>query len=523
MAFNQQDREKFQSLLDEDTSVGKNPKRVSLTDIIAMQEEKQVQKEAAPSTFFDRAKKRFTRAAERTTENIVDIAKGEQAGEQGRLRSAFQATGSLLSGGAEFVFGTLIDAAVPQFIAEPVKEKTKQILETEAGQKGVQAMIKAAEGPMEVWQEFETNNPAAARDLKALAGFLELYPGSKAARGVIGAGTKVTKEGITGATKLGRKVVGDVADYLSTKDINLGKKAARIIAAEPSKPVITILKETPTQKLDDFVALARKHAEDQRTISGFEKVGEQMSEATKQLKRQLDSIGEQKSIIINKAKTGLSEFKDAPRRAILKVSKLEDNPVNKKIIKELKDIDTKIDADKAIDKIQDMIYTSGRDLTLPQGSRAEKQLKKIIGELNTELKKSLPKSYRRLNDLYSDKIKIVNTLNKALREELEGLPIGGASLIKQFFSPSGTRTKQLFEYIKQNTGIDLAQDATLAKFTGELFDDPNVRSLLQGIPKSTSGVIDATIDFLVEKTNIGEKTRDILREGTIERAKDITR
>ena len=83
------------------------------------------------------------------------------------------------------------------------------------------------------------------------------------------------------------------------------------------------------------------------------------------------------------------------------------------------------------------------------------------------------------------------------------------------------KTKELFEYIKKTTGIDLAQDATLAKFAEELYDNPNVKSLLSGIPRSKSGVIDRIVDFGVEKTGIGTKLQDVMRKGSIQRAKDI--
>ena len=77
---------------------------------------------------------------------------------------------------------------------------------------------------------------------------------------------------------------------------------------------------------------------------------------------------------------------------------------------------------------------------------------------------------------------------------VEGVPTRGAGLIKQFFSPSGRKAKELFQYIAQKTGIDLAQDATLARFTMELYNDARAKSLLDGLPTSKSGILNKAID-----------------------------
>jgi len=248
-----------------------------------------------------------------------------------------------------------------------------------------------------------------------------------------------------------------------------------------------------------------------------------MAEAAQRINKQLSSLGKQKSEIIQKAKVGLEEFKDAPRKAILEVMKLEDNAVKIKVVDILKSIKTKLDADRAIDEIQDLIYTSTRNMTIAQGSKFEKQLKGIIGKMNGELKDTLPDAYKALNAKYSEGIKYLDSLNRGLGEKVGGVSARGASLVKQFFSPAGTRTKELFAYIKKTTGIDLAQETTLAKFAEELFDNPNVRSLLSGIPKSRSGAIDKAVDFIVDKTGIGGKVKDLMRKGTIDRAKDLTK
>lgn len=340
-------------------------------------------------------------------------------------------------------------------------------------------------------------------------------------------GENVAGKTISGVKTGVKNVTGAVAEklpqslkYVTEKIPQSAKKVVKWFASEPSEQVKTILKETSTKTFDDYLKVVKESIVDPRKQSVFEKVGEKLSNATKQLKRQADSIAIQKSQIIQKAKVGLDEFLDAPRQAILKVMRLEENPLKNKILTELKGIKTKLDADKAIDNIQSLIYDAKGTGIIAQGSAIEKQLRGIIGEMNNSLKETLPSSYSVLNTKYADRIRAVSTLNKALGEVVEGTPIRGASLIKQFFSPAGSKSKELFEFIKKSTGIDLAQDATVAKFLGEVFEDPKVRSLLEGnIPTSKAGLLKKGLDIFVEKSSLGKKAKEVYQTGQVEKAK----
>ena len=101
---------------------------------------------------------------------------------------------------------------------------------------------------------------------------------------------------------------------------------------------------------------------------------------------------------------------------------------------------------------------------------------------------------------------------------LDETSIRGASTIKQFFSPSGTKAKELFEFIKKETNgeIDLAKDAVLSKFTMELFGDTKANMLLQGIPNiptTVGGIVSKTL----EKVG-GKRIEDALRKSTVQKA-----
>jgi hypothetical protein len=170
-----------------------------------------------------------------------------------------------------------------------------------------------------------------------------------------------------------------------------------------------------------------------------------------------------------------------------------------------------------------MLYKGNKDLTIPKGSSEDKALRGLLGKYNSALKASLPKSYSVLNTKISNRIKVVDSLNRALGEVVDGVSTKGAGLIKQFFSPSGRKVKEIFEYVKKETGVDLAQDATLARFTMELFDDVRAKSLLEGVPRSTSSVIDSVVDFAVEKTGLGKGVQNAVRRGELNKARRLTK
>ena len=118
-------------------------------------------------------------------------------------------------------------------------------------------------------------------------------------------------------------------------------------------------------------------------------------------------------------------------------------------------------------------------------------LKQQTGEINTQLKKNVDDTLRSqgkltdnqptftsLNETYGRLLDINNNLNKRLGVEGDK----GASLMKSLFSPqTGEPTRRLFQEIKDATGIDLFEEATLAKFAMESSGDTRSMSLLQEI------------------------------------------
>lgn len=319
-----------------------------------------------------------------------------------------------------------------------------------------------------------------------------------------------------------------LADDIAQEGTTYKQKLMEFVAPDADDVTKTILKESKPSDIDRYVKLQERVAVDPRAITPYEYVGDQMSQATKLLQQELNRVGKLKSDIIKPLNKGLDPF--SPKTVLDDLTSLKnrttgaDTSVIDRIINQAKSIKTKQGADKFIDDIQDLVYTSNRSMTIPAGSALDKQLRSIIGKFNNELKNSLPKQYSALNARYSNLNKVTQALNTALGEVIEGVSTRGGSLVKQFFSPNGRKAKELFDYIKKNTGIDLAKEATIARYIMELYGDPRARTLLGGeIPTSVSGVLNKAIDFAVEKTGLGKSVQEAQRKGAIEKAKRMTK
>lgn len=344
-----------------------------------------------------------------------------------------------------------------------------------------------------------------------------------------GGGAQILKAGVT----KGAQIVADVTPKLgSLLPKNLAGKAIDLISSDPEAKVATILKESTPDELNNYLSIAQKASQDPRVATPFEVVGNKLSDTTKVLQTKLNEIGQRKSEILQPMREGLDSFKNETKPLINKLTSLKnsfgeiDKTSNSKvsaIISDAKKVSTKLDADKFIDKLQDMLYSGNIDMTIPRGSALDKQLRNIVGEYNSLLKKSLPEEYGNLNAQYSELIDSLDIINRSLGEVVEGVPVRGASLIKQFFSPSGTKAKEIFEFVKKETNgeVDLAKDSTLAKFSMELFEDPRARSLLQGIgdiPTTASGIVSKVL----EKVG-GDKIQEAMRTSTVKKAKQLTK
>lgn len=110
-----------------------------------------------------------------------------------------------------------------------------------------------------------------------------------------------------------------------------------------------------------------------------------------------------------------------------------------------------------------------------------RELQKTTGDLNGRLKTTVGNGYGEVNARISDLITLQDELSRALGADARK----GGGLMKTLFSPTGGNTRRIFGQIKQETGIDLFKEATLAKYAMESVDDPRQANLLKQLDVMT--------------------------------------
>ena len=381
------------------------------------------------------------------------------------------------------------------------------------------------------YSDIVTQNPKMAQfvsdSINVLTAGLGAKPVAEAGKDLTKGLVADTKEAVS--TSLNK--TGTAFDSVKTLPTNFANKAVDLVSADPEKKVATILKESTPAELDAQLAVAEKAATDPRLPTPYEVTGKKLAETVPFIQNKLNKIGQAKSDIVSATREGLSPFVNETKPLISKLTSLKNSfsEIDKanagivdSIVADAKTVSTKLDADKFIDKVQDALYSGNRTMSIPQGSALDKQLRGIIGEYNSSLKSALPKEYAALNEQYSKMLENLSVINRSIGETVDGVPLQGASLIKQFFSPSGTKAKEIFDFVKKETNgqVDLAKDATLAKFSMELFDDPRAKSLLQGIPDIPT-TLTGVVGKVAEKLG-GQKLQSAMRTSTIRKAKEIS-
>lgn len=333
---------------------------------------------------------------------------------------------------------------------------------------------------------------------------------------------KIAQAGVSKASELSSKAIQEArtvyqkarsgATDLAGKAV---EKAKGLAIKDAPKSVETVLKETPTDQFDKALEVAKKSIESNKNPSGFEVVGNRAGEALDQIQRKLSEIGKNKSTVLNsvagrkpvgdivlKYRQGLENF--AKSKTLVGGDAKLVNDVLKEATK-LGNNPNALAVDKFIDFVQDRIYTGSRNLTIPTTDAVTGSLQKLTGQLNSNLKAQLPVSYKNVNQRYSDLVKTRNELNLKLGAEGER----AGALVKRIFSPSDANTKKLFSRVKEITGIDLVNEATLAKYLGEVLGDARQASLLEQLKlnittPTAGGVINRAIDYGIKKLNTPE-------------------
>lgn len=368
------------------------------------------------------------------------------------------------------------------------------------------------------YSEWAVAHPEASKNLESALGIaLDAATIVPVARGVQ-AFTSGAKSAVSGAKDIITSVKENTTQYPTKIADFVSEKLTKL---DPQ--VKNVLETANIEKFNNYVKVGEKAVADPRALTPLQVAGENVkTRILPAVKEDLSRIGAQKAKTLSSIAT--VQVKDATKESVdfiknaVKTAKLttEETKLVNSVLNELQigKSPTISTLDKTVDLLQNTLYEKSKGLAIPVTSRVQSLVNQSIGKLNTTLKNAAQKAlgsneYSVLNDAYAQKITLFNKVNKLLGEE----GTKGGAIMKRFFSPSDAGTKKLFEEIKNTYGIDLGEDATLAKFVMESLGDTRASSLLQQVPLSKGGAVSKALQYAEKKlTNPIKKARKIIEK-----------
>lgn len=496
------------------------------------------QKEA--ESFFGTVQKKpsyLQRVGEAFKSGVSKVKSGiDQAGDAKNPLQLFEGSLKIGAGAVDTAFSPLsaaVEPVVKPTIGKAIEKVTDKISDSPAVQKFADS--KAGDVTSRV-----------AEDVGNLNTIASAVAGSRVAKATPSAVAETARVGVELGSKATSTAVKTGKDIISKSTSKIGNKITPM-----EKGVETVLKNKSIPKSVRRAKLTRYADQAERAVNDYsqptplELAGNEAGKALEKINTTLKKAGLNKSKILeanSKKPVGtivqdsLREYNDlvSKRLGVKFDSKGEllrvkgrastvSDPSDLKLLKavhsKVKSLDGKFPTvkqlDDTIDYLQDLLYKKSSDLTIPVNSQVEAVVKGITNKINSHIQTLVGKNYIKANAEYA-RIRVMrDTLNKALG--VEGNK--GASLMKQLFSPSGTASRKLFAQIKKETGIDLVEDATLAKFVMENIGDVRQASLLEQIIRgqvspTKAGVLNYAIDKTVGKLQDPiKKAKDIIDNG----------
>jgi predicted pyridoxine 5'-phosphate oxidase superfamily flavin-nucleotide-binding protein len=459
-------------------------------------------------------------AAKQRSANVGEAMEAQAKGEQGGVRTFLQGAGQAAGLGSD-VIGSLFKGAVKTILSQDQEDELK----TKVGEFG--KAVVSNDVVQNIIQKYQALDPKTQRDIESAIGMGSLVA-DVTGLGVAGKGIKTGVQTGKELVEAGVKKSVQLSDdaLLKAKQIfsNSSAKIADQVLPIP-ETVKTTLKRTSDDIFKKYVNQAKLAVTDQKAMTPLEIAGDKAVEALESVQKRLSSIGSQKSSIVAQSKVGLKPMGNVAVKARQNILKeIGDKTLDSADQNLVNDVLTKLtnlgvnpklkQVDEFIDYAQEILYKGSKNLTLPIGDRTESILKSAIRNLNNQVKNIAPDSYRTLNAKYAEIIDTRNILNKALGAESSK----GGSLMKRVFSPTDAGTKKLFADVKKLTGIDLTDEAVLAKFAMDLFGDARQASLLQQLNIPTQRGI---IEKIIQTTGKTVGLDDWLRNLTIKRASKL--
>jgi hypothetical protein len=491
------------------------------------------------------------RARDAVTEAATNAGRRARQGDQSLGSAVFETLGSAASGTANTTFGVAGDAAVGAGKAALSQDAEDKVAGTVTDT--VQAVTESDLGQRTAgWYNSLPEDQKAL--LRGTAGFAEL--GLDAAS--FGAGTVATRAGREVAEqgiKTGAKGLQRGAQGLSDGAKNLPKvvgsneivQKGRLMLSDYDKQARTVIERADPELAKNYVRIAEEASIDPKKATPLEVAGTKAENAYGQIKTKINKETQAKKSILNEfgdAKVGNLDLfmnrtlnkkletdfgakmtKDgfeAVKGRTLKLDSSDQRLLGDYVskYKELGATPTAREVDDFVDWAQSQLYRLNTPTSKYQAvdTKVVSALKQQTGELNSKLKTFADKKlgnnvYSEKNDRISQLLTIDEELNRALGKDANK----GGSLMKRVFSPTDGGTKDLFERILNETGIDLVDEATLAKFAMEQAGDTRQKSLLNtALGKSAEiadqGLIMGFVNFLREQVDLdGEDLIDAIR------------
>ena len=334
--------------------------------------------------------------------------------------------------------------------------------------------------------------------------------------------TDITKNGVNSVIDSTSNVIGDVTNNPTNypKQI-VDTLSNKITQIEPK--VKNVLDTTSIEKFNNYVKYGEEAIKDPRALTPLERAGNMVTERVlPTMKEDLSNIGKQleksiSPIAKNQVKNATS---DALALLTDGIKKYKLTPAESKLVQQAKSYleigkDPTVESiSKTVDLLQNTLYEAKGNMALKVTPRVQAVVNQTIGKLNETLKTYVKENlqspeYTKLNAEYSKRKFIFDKLNKSLGSD----GMRGGSLVKRFFSPQDSGIKKMFSDIKELYGIDLGEDATLAKFVMDSLGDVRAKSLLEQVPLSKGGIVTKVLQKVEQKlTRPIEKARDIIKK-----------
>lgn len=393
---------------------------------------------------------------------------------------------------------------------------------------------KAAQEVIETLQRTFVNDPSGAG--------LDIGGTIAGGAGAIGK-TKQLGKAVSKTGKLITSPVEDAVNLAKTTGTAVKNKAVDLVTPM-EKGVEKVLQTTGIEKWDDYLTQAKNAAVDYSLPTALEKAGNVGEEALQTIRLIMDeaqnikksatakladkSVGNIVDKVLIKFREGLAERVGAGITSkgeivelagrSLAIAKSADNTLIKLVFDKLSDLaenPTFKRVDDTIDTLQGILYEGRQMGAVPINSKVEGLMKQIVGELNENLKIIGGVDYRGANAFWSEAKNIFDKLNKSLGEDVSK----GGSLMKRVFSPTDGGTKKLFAQVKALTGIDLVEEATLAKLAMEIAGDARQASLLEQLellrlPGKGSFAMEAGKWILKKLQDTEGKAKNIIKKAT---------